>query len=83
MTEEKMLELWDKSGGDIYAYADLVADHEREKFQNTLRVLHDSMACASNPNGLTDEEREEIALEVPIDAVLITEAKLKEKNDPI
>ena len=30
--------------------------------------------------GLTDEEREEIALEVPIDAVLITESKLKEKN---
>ena len=29
---------------------------------------------------LTDEEREEIALEVPIDAVSITEAKLKEKN---
>ena len=30
--------------------------------------------------GLTDEEREEIALEVPIDAVSITEAKLKQKN---
>ena len=30
--------------------------------------------------GLTDEEREEIALEVPMDAVLITEAKLKELN---
>jgi hypothetical protein len=30
--------------------------------------------------GLTDEEREEIALEIPIDAVSITEAKLKEKN---
>ena len=30
--------------------------------------------------GLTDEERQEIALEVPIDAVLMTEAKLKEKN---
>jgi hypothetical protein len=30
--------------------------------------------------GLTDEEREDIALEVPIDAVLITETKLKEKN---
>ena len=30
--------------------------------------------------GLTDEEREEIALEVPMDAVLITEAKLKDKN---
>jgi hypothetical protein len=30
--------------------------------------------------GLTDEERNEIALELPIDAVTITEAKLKEKN---
>ena len=31
--------------------------------------------------GLTDEERQEIALEVPIDAVLITEARLKDKNN--
>ena len=31
--------------------------------------------------GLTDEEREEIALEVPIDAVFITEAKLRSKNE--
>ena len=31
--------------------------------------------------GLTDEEREEIALEIPIDAVFMTEAKLKEKNN--
>jgi hypothetical protein len=30
--------------------------------------------------GLTDEERQDIATEVPIDAVFITEAKLKEKN---
>jgi hypothetical protein len=30
--------------------------------------------------GLTDEEREEIALEVPMDAVCITEAKLKQEN---
>ena len=30
--------------------------------------------------GLTDAERQEIALEVPMDAVCITEAKLKEKN---
>ena len=30
--------------------------------------------------GLTDEERQDIALEVPIDAVFITEAKLKYKN---
>ena len=41
------------------------------------------MAEQLNPKewvGLTDEEREEIALEVPMDAVLITEAKLKERN---
>ena len=30
--------------------------------------------------GLTDEERQDIALEVLIDAVLIIEAKLKERN---
>ena len=30
--------------------------------------------------GLTDEERQDIALEVPMDAIRITEAKLKEKN---
>jgi len=30
--------------------------------------------------GLTDEERRDIATEVPMDAVCITEAKLKEKN---
>ena len=29
---------------------------------------------------LTDEEQQNISLEVPIDAVFITEAKLKEKN---
>ena len=31
--------------------------------------------------GLTDEEREEIALEIPIDAVSITEARLRSKNE--
>lgn len=31
--------------------------------------------------GLTEEERQDIALEVPMDAVLITEALLKEKNN--
>jgi hypothetical protein len=30
--------------------------------------------------GLTNEERQDIALEVPMDAVLITEAKLKQLN---
>ena len=36
--------------------------------------------CKKEWVGLTDEERQDIALEVPIDAVSITEAKLKEKN---
>jgi hypothetical protein len=36
--------------------------------------------CKKEWVGLTDEEREEIALEVPMDAICITEAKLKEKN---
>jgi hypothetical protein len=36
--------------------------------------------CKKEWVGLTDEEREEIALEVPMDAIRITEAKLKEKN---
>jgi hypothetical protein len=31
MTEDQMRELWYKAGGDIYKYADLVADKEREK----------------------------------------------------
>ena len=41
------------------------------------------MAEQLNPRewvGLTNEEREEIALEVPMDAICITEAKLKERN---
>ena len=31
ITEEKMWDSWVKSGGDIYLYADLVAEHEREE----------------------------------------------------
>ena len=31
--------------------------------------------------GLTDEERQDIALEVPMDAVCITETKLRSKNE--
>ena len=51
-----------------------------------LRQAHDALALTSYPPqrpwvGLSDEERQEIALEVPIDAVFITEAKLKEKNN--
>jgi hypothetical protein len=47
------------------------------------KVLNDMQKVLKYPRtwvGLTDEEREEIALEVPIEAVLITEAKLKERN---
>ena len=43
---------------------------------------YDGKKAAQRPwVGLTEEEREEIALEVPMDAVCITEAKLKEKNN--
>jgi hypothetical protein len=45
---------------------------------------YESMLYTTPPQrtwvGLTDEERQDIALEVPMDAVLITEAKLKRKN---
>ena len=53
---------------------------------NPAMVLPVGMALYATPQhtatwvGLTDEERQDIALEVPIDAVFITEAKLKEKN---
>ena len=53
---------------------------------NRAIVLPTGMALYSTPQhtatwvGLTDEERQDIALEVPMDAVFITEAKLKEKN---
>ena len=53
---------------------------------NSAVVLPVGMALYATPQhtatwvGLTDEEREDIALEVPMDAVFITEAKLKEKN---
>jgi hypothetical protein len=42
--------------------------------------LYDGKKAQRTWVGLTDEEQQEIALEVPIDAVYITEAKLKEKN---
>ena len=53
---------------------------------NSAVVLPVGMALYATPQhtatwvGLTDEERQDIALEIPIDAVFITEAKLKEKN---
>ena len=31
MDEKKMIELWDRSCGNIYVYADLVSEYEREQ----------------------------------------------------
>ena len=61
-------------------------DYERGFVDGMLKQAQSSVDKAVNAMsqrtwvGLSDEERQEIALEVPIDAVLITEAKLKEKN---
>jgi len=46
-------------------------------FANAMMAMHDSQRTWV---GLTDEEIQEITLELPMDAVRITEAKLKEKN---
>ena len=55
--------------------------YAEEKVWSTIISIKEALAQPQRTwVGLTDEEREEIALEVPIDAVLITEAKLKEKN---
>ena len=80
ITEGEMWELWLKSGGDIYLYADLVAEHEREE-------------CAKIAEkewvGLTDEEIQELHYQVKVkgmgvyrteDIYRAVEAKLKEKN---
>jgi hypothetical protein len=56
ITEKEMEELWLKSGGDIYVYADLVAEHERKKFCSVLAQLHDSYSCVSYPSGLRSKE---------------------------
>jgi len=58
---------------------------EATAFKIVIKNLEHEVAKLTHPPqrtwvGLTDEEIENIALEVPINAVLITEAKLKEKN---
>lgn len=53
--------------------------HLREEVKNCHRIIKD-LQKKREFVGLTDEERQDIALEVPIDAVYITEAKLKERN---
>jgi hypothetical protein len=61
-------------------------------YETMFHVVHQAIKRVSPPAaqpaqepqrpwvGLTEEERKEIALEVPMDAVCITEAKLEEKN---
>lgn len=59
--------------------------HEQEPVIDKSAAIRIATALGWEPKrtwvGLTDEERQDIALEVPMDAVLITEAKLKEKNN--
>jgi len=61
-------------------------DPEEIGFSQALRVAYISgQDSITRPQpaawvGLTDEEIQEIALELPMDAVRIAEAKLKEKN---
>ena len=84
---------WCWAGVDepLQLFAKLVAEKEREAWEQFYPDIGKPQ-IAINPEivgyvapqrtwvGLTDEERQEIALEVPIDAVLITEAQLKDKN---
>ena len=74
------------SWGDGMVVADLSIDKDNtisvycERDQTTKVEAMFSTPPQRTWVGLTDEERDEIALEIPIDAVCITEAKLKEKN---
>ena len=54
-------------------------EHLREEVKNCHRIIKD-LQKKREFVGLTDDERQDIALEVPIDAVFITEAVLKDKN---
>ncbi|NCX56295.1 MAG: hypothetical protein EBW87_03750 [Burkholderiaceae bacterium] len=51
-----------------------------QEFVCSTGLCHYKNASQREWVGLTDEEIQEIALELPMDAVRITEAKLKEKN---
>ena len=53
---------------------------ELHRLKNALEMANSALDAQRTWVGLTDEERQDIALEVPIDAVFITESKLKEKN---
>ena len=57
---------------EIYRFAQLLNDDKLKQW--------DEWRQQRTWIGLTDKERNEIALEVSMDAVGITEAKLKEKN---
>ena len=84
------MELWDKSGGDIYVYAELVAQSEQEPV--AWEQFHEHMVGSNYvaPQrtwvGLTDEEKHQCIYDEQgyvldyEDCVDKTEAKLKEKN---
>ena len=76
MTQDEMIKIaeceyahHERAFEPLLSFAKIVAAKERNKVTKERKWV-----------GLTDEERQDIALEVPIDAVLITEAKLKKKN---
>jgi hypothetical protein len=54
MTSDEIIKLIEDNGltlhGDIEHFAELVAQHEREKFCAVLRQLHDSYSLASDPS---------------------------------
>ena len=72
-TQQLMRDKLADSLKEFHQWADLIRSGEAEVTGLTVKRKRTWV-------GLTDEEREEIALEVPMDAVLITETKLKEKN---
>ena len=75
MTKEEMIELAREAGFERLG-------HTAEDWVCHLEDIEEFTKLVAKRTwvGLTDEEREEIALEVPMDAIRITEAKLKEKN---
>jgi hypothetical protein len=68
------------SGRDAY----MMISRHADGWGDVEKMMSQWLAANTPPQrqwvGLTDDEKKEIALEVPIDAVRITEAKLKRKN---
>ena len=82
-------ELWIKASDHHQAIKEALAQPEQKPMHPDIKKLYEdyfdkcfreSSVAQRTWVGLTDEERQDIALEVPINAVCITEAKLKKKN---